>query len=75
MGIEPDEATSNNAVAQLAIISGAFKESTQFPVCCFIYDSQMRIVCDSFGPLMHEAFMEKCVKCQAQIKTALSLLK
>jgi hypothetical protein len=75
MGTELDEEASSNAAAQLAIIFGAFKESNKYPVCCFSNDSQHRICCDSCGPLMREAFMEKCVKCQAKIKTALSLLQ
>ncbi len=75
MGIELDEEASGNAVAQLAIITGAFKESSQFPVCCFSYDNQARIRCDSNGPLGREEFMEKCAKCQAQIKAAIQNLK
>ncbi len=75
LGVEPDEEASSNAVAQLAIIAGAFKESAQFPVCCFSYDAQERILCDSNGPLGREQFMEKCAKCQAQIKMALEALQ
>lgn len=75
MGAEPDEKAAGNAVAQLAVICGAFKESKRYPVCCFIYDSQMRILCDSCGPLNREQFMEKCLKCQAQIKQTLSMLQ
>ncbi|MGD6932934.1 MAG: hypothetical protein ACQCN5_01865 [Candidatus Bathyarchaeia archaeon] len=60
---------------QLSIISGAFKESAKYPICCFINDSQHRLSCDSYGPLMREEFMEKCVKCQAKIKMALSFLQ
>lgn len=75
MGVEPDPEAADNAAAQLAIICGAFRESAKYPVCCFVYDSQMQIVCDSCGPLGREQFMEKCVKCQTQIKQALSLLQ
>jgi hypothetical protein len=75
MGIEPDEEASSNCVAQLAIIKGAFKESTRFPVCCFKYDPDFRIVCDVHGPLDSEQFMAKCKECQAQIKEALSSLQ
>ncbi|XHH08886.1 MAG: hypothetical protein ACFCUE_15180 [Candidatus Bathyarchaeia archaeon] len=75
MGAEPDLEASSNAAAQLSIICGAFKESSKYPVCCFTNDSQHRFCCDSIGPLTREAFMEKCVQCQAKIKTALSLLQ
>ncbi len=75
MDTEPDEEVSGNVVAELSIIKGAFKESEHYPVCCFTYDSASRIVCDTYGPLMSEAFMAKCRVCQAQIKEALSILK
>lgn len=71
---EPDEEASSNAATQLSIILGAFKESNQFPVCCFRYDAGSRIVCDSQGPLEAEEFMKKCRVCQAQIKEALAML-
>ena len=75
MGAEPDPKAAGNAAAQLAIICGAFHESAKSPVCCFIYDSEKRIFCDSFGPLGQEEFMQKCTKCQSQIKQTLSLLQ
>ena len=74
MDTEPDEETSNNVVTQLSIVKNAFKESENYPVCCFTYDAGSRIICDSCGPLANEEFMAKCRVCQAQIKEALSLL-
>jgi hypothetical protein len=74
MDTESDEEASGNVAAQLAIIRGAFKESDHSPVCCFKYDADSKIVCDTNGPLAAEDFMKKCRHCQAQIKQALSLL-
>ena len=75
LGIEPNNEASNNVVAELSIIKGAFKESTRFPVCCFTYDANSRIGCDVNGPLKTEQFMDKCKLCQAQIKQALLKLR
>jgi len=74
MDSEPDQEASNNVVAELSIIKGAFKESDRYPVCCFKYDACSRIVCDVNGPLASEEFMKKCRQCQAQIKEALLIL-
>ncbi len=75
MDIEPDEEASGSVAAQLSIVRGAFKESQSYPVCCFRYDDQSRIICDSCGPLTIGEFMKKCRVCQAQIKEALSVLQ
>ena len=69
-----NEEASGSVAAQLSIIKGAFKESDRYPVCCFTYDACSRIVCDVNGPLASEEFMEKCRRCQAQIKEALTVL-
>ena len=74
MDSEPDEEASGSVASQLSIIKGAFKESDQYPVCCFTYDAFRRIVCDACGPLSSEEFMKKCKQCQAQIKEALTVL-
>jgi hypothetical protein len=75
MGLEIDEKSSSNVATQLAIINGAFKESSNYPVCCFRYDLNSRVICDVNGPLVMSQFMEKCRDCQAQIKEALQKLK
>ncbi len=74
LGTEINEKASSNITTQLAIIKGAFKESSQFPVCCFTYNAEGKIVCDSNGPFFIEEFMDKCRICQAQIKEALMIL-
>lgn len=71
MGTETDEAAYRNVVAELKVIKGAYKETKHAPMCCFRYDSEQRIVCDVAGPLGHKEFMERCLECQAQIKTVL----
>jgi hypothetical protein len=75
MDTEPDFESSGNVATQISIIKGAFKESEHYPVCCFRYDEESRIVCDSNGPLALAEFMKKCVVCQAQIKEALAQLR
>lgn len=74
MGTQPDEKVSGNIAVELAIIKGAFKESSQFPVCCFTSCADDKIFCDMIGPFVIEEFMDKCRMCQAQIKTALMAL-
>jgi hypothetical protein len=74
MTTEPNPEASQSIHAQLAIIKGAFKESENYPVCCFKYDDCSRIVCDVCGPLPNKEFMVKCKQCQAQIKNLLSVL-
>lgn len=74
METAPDDEAAGNVAAQLSIIKDAFRESDSYPVCCFTYDANERILCDSNGPLGREEFMKKCRLCQAQIKEALSLL-
>ncbi|MCW3994680.1 MAG: hypothetical protein NWE98_00840 [Candidatus Bathyarchaeota archaeon] len=75
MDAELDEQAADNVVAQLSIIKNAFRESDSCPVCCFSYDKNSRLLCDSNGPLGREEFMKKCRSCQAQIKEALSILQ
>ncbi len=74
LGREPDEKACGNIAAELAIIRGAFKESYQFPVCCFTYDANGKVICDMNGPFAIEEFMNKCRLCQAQIKEILTIL-
>lgn len=75
MDSELDEEAAGNIVAQLSIIQVAFKESEQYPICCFHYDVESRVVCDSNGPMALADFMIKCRGCQAQIKDALAQLR
>jgi len=75
MDSELDEEAAGNVVAQLSIIQVAFKESEQYPVCCFRYDEESRVVCDSNGPMALSDFMNKCRGCQAKIKEALVQLR
>jgi len=75
MDTEPDLEASGNVAAQLSIIHSAFKESEDYPVCCFSYDAESRILCDSNGPLALAEFMKKCRVCQTQIKEALAQLR
>lgn len=72
---EPDEETAGNTTVQLSIIRGAFRESENYPICCFKYDTQARIICDTLGPLAIGEFMKKCRLCQTQIKEALKQLQ
>ncbi len=75
MDTEPDEEASSTVASQLSIVKNAFRESKNYPVCCFTYDAASRMVCDSNGPLTPEEFMKKCRVCQAQIKETLSILQ
>jgi len=75
LGIETNEETTKNVIAELKVINGAYRETKHAPMCCFRYDSQERIHCDVLGPFEHEQFMEKCKECQSQIKTVLTSLK
>ncbi len=75
LGSEPDEKASCNIVAELSVVKEAFKESANFPVCCFRYDAESKVVCDVEGPLDLDEFMAKCKQCQAGIKKLLSCLK
>ena len=74
MGIEIDDETPKNVIAELSVIKGAYKETIHAPMCCFRYDSQRRIHCDVAGPLEHKQFMEKCKECQAYIRILLTKL-
>ncbi len=75
MGTEPDEEASDNVIAELSVITAAYKESKSVPMCCFKYDVNSNVLCDVAGPLALEQFMEKCKQCQAQIKNVLVNLK
>ena len=75
MGTETDEETAKNIIAELKVIEGAYRETKHAPMCCFRYDSEKKILCDSTGPLEHQQFMQKCKECQAQIKDVLVNLK
>ena len=75
MGTEPDEKTSGNVVTQLAVIKSVFKESKNYPMCCFRYDADAKVICDVNGPLTMEEFMEKCRQCQATMKEVLVKLQ
>ncbi len=75
IGTEPDEETASNLAAQLSIIKEAFKESENYPTCCFKYDAHQKVVCDVHGPLSMKEFMQKCRQCQAGIKNALTYLQ
>lgn len=71
MGTEPDEKAAGNVATQLSIIKAAFKDSQNYPMCCFRYDAEAKVICDVNGPLTLEQFMQKCRVCQAQMKKIL----
>ena len=75
MGVEQDDEKAANAIAELKVISGAYRETKQAPMCCFRCDSQRRLICDAEGPLIHELFMKNCLRCQSEMKDVLDLLK
>jgi hypothetical protein len=75
MGTTPDDAAANNVLAELAVIHGAYRETVRVPMCCFRCDTENKIACDVIGPLDKATFMEKCKRCQIEIKTMLVNLK
>jgi hypothetical protein len=75
MGTETNEEASNNVIAELKVINGAYRETKDVPMCCFRYNGEQKIICDIAGPLEHERFMEKCRECQDHIKKVLVNLK
>lgn len=74
IGTEPNESKAKSILAQLVVIKDACRETEQSPMCCFRYDGNNNIVCDSQGPMGQSEFMDKCRKCQTQIRSMLDNL-
>jgi hypothetical protein len=66
-----DEEAVRNVMVQLWVVRSAFRETEKSPMCCYRYNLEAQVTCDTTGPLELEQFMKKCRQCQTQIKRVL----